>query len=249
MIFNVEKENWRKIGVYCITNSVNGKIYIGSTTTNFRHRFLQYKSGFLRELDNQPLLYRAFRKYGFDNFLFEILCVTSKEDSLIMEQFYIDKGTDYNMCMIAGSLSGLLHSSNSKTRTIIRGNHHCAIKVDMYSLKGEFIKSFDCLSDAQVEIGIKSKSNISQCCKGKVFSAGGYRWSHKGIDLPKRLKREAGTCKIVLKKDSFYKEFHSQKDASEFLKSIGFKSVNQGRINRSISKTKEKVYGYTVIKL
>ena len=65
MVFKVEKEHWRKIGVYCITNNINNKIYIGSTTTNFRHRFLQYRSGFIRKLDNQPILYRAFNKYGF----------------------------------------------------------------------------------------------------------------------------------------------------------------------------------------
>lgn len=43
MIFNVKEEDCRKIGVYSITNNINNKLYVGSTTTNFKHRYLQYK--------------------------------------------------------------------------------------------------------------------------------------------------------------------------------------------------------------
>ena len=247
MEFNVEKEDWRKIGVYCITNKINNKFYIGSTTTNFRHRYLQYKSGFLRKLDNQPILYRAFRKYGFENFSFVIMCVTSKENALLMEQFYIDKGTDYNSCLIAGSLQGYIHPPTSKTRTVIKGDHHCAVKVDMYSLKGEFIKSFDSVKEGAEEAKIKSKTNITQCCEGQVFSAGGFRWTKKGQVLNSRPNR-LGKCKVALRKGDFYKEFDSQKEAGFYLISLGFKA-NQGRITRSINKTSEKVYGYTIIKL
>lgn len=248
MVFKVEKENWRKIGVYCITNKVNNKIYIGSTTTNFRHRFLQYCSGFRRKLDNQPVLYRAFRKYGFENFKFELLCLCGKEDTLVMEQFYIDKGVDYNSCLVAGSLYGLKHNADSKTRTIIKGKHHCAVKVDMYSLKGEFIKTFDSIIEAQEYSGVKSKGNITECCKGAVFSAGGFRWAIKNQTLKDRVKRELGTIKVALFKVDFYKEFHSQSECSTYLKSIGNTKCNQGLVHRAL-KMGIKIYKFNIKKL
>lgn len=179
MIFNIKEENWRKIGVYCITNLVNNKIYIGSTTTNFRHRYLQYKSGFLRKLDNQPVLYKAFRKYGFENFSFNIVCITSKEEAIVMEQFYIDKGVDYNSCLIAGSLQGLKHSLDSKTRTVTGAFHHSAKKIYQFDLNGNFVKEWGSVIDALKSLN-KTKtgsSHITQCCIGNTVSAFGYKWS------------------------------------------------------------------------
>lgn len=179
MEFKVDANNWRKIGVYSITNTINGKIYIGSTTTNFRHRYLQYKSGFLRKLDNQPVLYRAFRKHGFENFTFEVLCITDRENTLEMEQFYINKGTDYNSCLVAGSLSGFKHSKTSKTRTIIGGLHHCAKPVYQFTKDGIFIKKHLSIVDALKSLNKSKKgsSHITQSCVGNSISAFGYRWS------------------------------------------------------------------------
>lgn len=164
-----------------------------------------------------------------------------------MEQFYIDKGSDYNACLIAGSLLGLKHSENSKTKTIIKGAHHCAVKINKYDKKGNFIKTYTSIIEACEANNIKSKSNIVQCCKGKVFSSGGFRWSYKNKPLIKRASR-VGKFKIALKKENFYKEFNSQSDAANYLVSLGFKA-NQGRISRSLNKSKEKVYGYEVIKI
>jgi group I intron endonuclease len=248
MIFKVENDNWRKIGVYSITNNINNKIYIGSTTSNFRHRYIQYCSAVKKELNTQPVLHRAFKKYGFENFTFEIVCICNQENVLLMEQFYINKGTDYNSCLIAGSLQGYKHPEDSKTRTIIKGNHHCAIKINMYSLNNEFIKDFTSITEAQDYTNIKSKSNISQCCKGKVFSAGGYRWSYANEPLKDRRKREFGTVKVALLKDDFYKEFHSQVECCEYLKSIGNTNCNQGLINRAL-KNNIKVYNFNIKKI
>jgi group I intron endonuclease len=244
MIFDVALEDYRKIGVYCITNNINNKIYIGSTTTSFRHRYLQYVSSFKRKLHNQPVLHRAFIKHGFENFTFSIKCICLKEDCIKTEQTYINAGVDYNSCLVAGSLEGFKHSSDSKTKTIIKGEHHSAKKVDMYSIEGVFIKTFDSILEATEENKVKSKSNIIQCCKGKVYSAGGYRWTYHNEPLVNRNKREGGKIKIFLTKGEFYQEFNSQVEAADYIKSLNFK-CNQARIQRA-SKSNEKVYGFTI---
>ena len=245
MIFKVENNNWRKIGVYCITNIINNKIYIGSTTTNFRHRYLQYCSGFKKELNNQPILYRAFRKYGFENFIFEIVCITTIENSLIMEQFYIDKGTDYNSCLIAGSLQGLKHSINSKTRTIKGGLHHCAKPIYQFTLDGEFIKKHESLIDAIKEIGKtkKGSSHLTQACIGKTYSAFGYRWSFDEALIVR--DNRLGKHKIQITKDNFVKIFISHNEVVEYFNSIGYLKVKQGSISNAI-RLNNKLYNYKI---
>lgn len=57
--------------IYKITNKINGKCYIGQTT-DYKRRFQEHKScGY--ENENNKLLYYAFRKYGIENFNFEVI--------------------------------------------------------------------------------------------------------------------------------------------------------------------------------
>jgi hypothetical protein len=164
-----------------------------------------------------------------------------------MEQFYIDKGTDYNSCLIAGSLLGFKHSETSRTRTIIGGLHHSAVKVDKYSIEGVFVQSYDSVTDACIDNGIISKSNIIQCCKGKVFSAGNFRWSFQGIKLIKRPNR-LGKHRIKISKDNFSKEFNSHGEAVKYFNSIGFDKVKKGAISNAV-RLNNKLYNYKIEKI
>lgn len=59
--------------VYLITNLINGKQYVGITTTTFRKRVAVYKS-MSKHLPNKPTrIVKALAKYGFENFQFEVL--------------------------------------------------------------------------------------------------------------------------------------------------------------------------------
>ena len=48
-------------------------------------------------------------------------------------------------------------------------------KIDMYTISGDYIRSFSSAKEAEVELGI-SHSHISQCCNEKRRSTGGYCW-------------------------------------------------------------------------
>ena len=57
--------------IYKITNKINGKCYIGQTT-DYKRRFQEHKScGYGNE--NNKLLYYDFKKYGIENFDFEVI--------------------------------------------------------------------------------------------------------------------------------------------------------------------------------
>ena len=85
-------------GIYKITNQVNGKIYIGKTNNSDRrwndHKRLSSTPGH-KEYDK--ILYKAMRKYGIENFTFEMIELL--EDYSISgerEKYWISKYNSYN---------------------------------------------------------------------------------------------------------------------------------------------------------
>lgn len=59
--------------IYKITNRINEKVYIGQTSLTLNHRLQQHiKDSKRKNIKNRPL-YKAFRKYGYENFDIEIV--------------------------------------------------------------------------------------------------------------------------------------------------------------------------------
>lgn len=79
------------IGIYKIENLVNGKVYIGQAQ-DIEKRWKSHKSHM--NTSNQ-VLYLAMRKYGFENFSFEILIECEEELLDLMEIYYIKKYNSY----------------------------------------------------------------------------------------------------------------------------------------------------------
>lgn len=76
--------------IYKITNTINGKIYIGQTTKTLEER-LKYHKRDSQRLDT--FFYRAIKKYGWENFKAEIIddSANTKEELDALEQYYIKK--------------------------------------------------------------------------------------------------------------------------------------------------------------
>ena len=52
-------------------------------------------------------------------------------------------------------------------------------KVNQYDLNGNFIKTWNCITEFYKEKGVSIKSStISMCCKGKRKTAYGYKWKY-----------------------------------------------------------------------
>lgn len=78
-------------GIYKITNLVNGKVYIG-LSKHILTRWIEHKSHY-KTIDS--VLYCAMRKYGLDNFSFEILEECNSEELSEREKFYIQQYRSY----------------------------------------------------------------------------------------------------------------------------------------------------------
>jgi group I intron endonuclease len=74
--------------IYKATNKINNKVYIGQTTLTLEERKKYHKSAYKT---HDYYFYRAIRKYGWDNFEWEVLDESAKtEDELdYLEEYYI----------------------------------------------------------------------------------------------------------------------------------------------------------------
>lgn len=84
-------------GIYAIRNTVNGKIYIGSSK-NIENRWVQHCSDLdCRKHHNRHLQY-AWAKYGRESFSFEILEEVNVDWIVRREQYYLDTlNPEYNL--------------------------------------------------------------------------------------------------------------------------------------------------------
>lgn len=163
--------------IYCITNNINGKRYIGQTMRTIEDRYSDHirKSRYNR--DNQ-YLYSAMNKYGKDNFSvceIEKIIETDKEslnDKLNeREIFYIDyfktrKPNGYNM-----TRGGILLPNTFERKPVCN-----------YDIERNFVMEFESISEASRYYNV-SQSDITHCCnREKLNIVGGFIWRFKGDD-------------------------------------------------------------------
>ena len=89
------------IGIYKITNKINGKTYIGQSVDVSRRRQEHFKP-YRREksLERTRPLYKDIAKYGKENFSFEVIKECPKSELDKWENYYLskqDKNKSYNI--------------------------------------------------------------------------------------------------------------------------------------------------------
>lgn len=79
------------IGIYKITNKLNGKSYIGQSTDIER----RWREHHYRYWNNDNVIYMAFRKYGIENFDFSIIEECSTQELNLREEYWINYYDSY----------------------------------------------------------------------------------------------------------------------------------------------------------
>jgi group I intron endonuclease len=151
-------------GIYKITNIINGNCYIGQSV-NIENRWKEH----IRTITNKKRhnynfhIYKSFRKYGTNNFNFEILeLVPNKEDLTVKEQYYYDMyQPEYSLMEPKDCVSNL-----RKVKV------H---KIDLKTL--EILETYDSITEASIKNNI-SHAHISSTCKGKRAKCAGFYWCY-----------------------------------------------------------------------
>ena len=112
--------NKNKAGVYKWTNTQTGDFYVGSST-NLSRRLLYYLNyKYMIKYEYKSIIYFALLKYGYKNFILEILEYSNKKDTTTREQHYIDTyKPKYNILNFAASSLGFKHSELTKLQMSI----------------------------------------------------------------------------------------------------------------------------------
>lgn len=195
--------------IYKITNKINNKIYIGQTI-NFKQRMKTHTSNIKR---NSLPIDVAIKKYGKENFIFEILEETDEQEKAdILERHYIklydcklNNNKGYNL------LDGGRKQQGSWNRK----------KINMYDLSGKYIKTYECARMIYEEFPQYKEGRIKITCLKKVkYKDKFFRYYEGNIDDLK-IKKETLLNKHSKKvyqydlEGNFINCYNSLKEASE----------------------------------
>lgn len=103
------------MGIYKITNMINGKCYVGASC-DIKRRFMEHRTP--RNCAKKTRLAKAIRKYGLENFSFEILQECELASLAGLEVFWIDRlKPEYNVNL--GGLGNLGYRTTDETRALL----------------------------------------------------------------------------------------------------------------------------------
>lgn len=190
-------------GIYKIENLVNGKIYIGQSV-QIEKRFQKH----LRAKDNF-LIHKALRKYGKENFTFQIIEECEQQDLDNKEIYWINYYNSlmplgYNM--VDGGSSGIGYSKGKV--------------VEQYDLNGQLINVYASANQASRETNIDHWS-ICACCRGEYNQSGGFQWKYQEdtkIINPLNVRTDFTVLQLDKNTNEILQEFKSLKEASEITK-------------------------------
>lgn len=221
------------IGIYKITNKINNKVYIGQSK-QVEHRLREHQLRPFRgdEKTNKEYnkyLYKAIRKYGLENFSFDILEECLEEELADKESYYINLFHSNEEQFGYNNTDGYEYSSYG-----MKGSHHPNSKLtekDVY-----YIRECYNLHKDKNEVYEEFKDRINKTGFHKIWNNATWknihqdvyteenrqyylykRNSHPGSTNPKAILKEEDVYNIRLRK----KNGEQRKDVYEDYKHTG----------------------------
>lgn len=159
--------------IYCITNLINSKRYIGQTNFSIEERFKEHIADSKKDRCKNRPLYSAFNKYGIENFIIEQIEEVDSEKLNEKEIFWIKEyhsygsfgynatsGGDghtlydhkeilelYNLGYSVSQISDKIGCDRSVILKVLKANglksRGSSKMIDQFDLAGNFIQTFD----------------------------------------------------------------------------------------------------------
>ena len=220
--------------IYKITNTKNGKVYIGQTTRTLRLRWEQH----IRNAKNGGMskFYKAIRKYGPESFKVETLCTAySKEELNDLEIYFIHK---YNSIEKGYNMIDARYTNVMDFPDVKEKHKRKMTSPEIRKRISEGMKKYR----AEHPFTDEHRRKLSEKAKQRVYPKNEYKIktvSNRRIRVKGGDTRSIG-CYCILE-DGTRKDFHSYRDAWMWWKTVDnpFKSdaecVFQRKIKQSIS--------------
>jgi group I intron endonuclease len=191
----IKEEDYNKSGIYQIKNIMNNKIYIGSAY-NLYNRFRVHKSTLKNGKHDNGHLQNSYFKYGYNNFLFEVIEVCDIENIYEKEQNYIIKNF--------GKMCYNINIDTTPSKFLAKWNENRKKKfilIDANNIQYEFF-------------GYREASNIIGCTIGAVCQIVNKKsLSCKGWRLPENINYD-------------YKNYRKKKGKGAKIHNVKFLSPN-----------------------
>lgn len=173
--------------IYIATNKVNGKQYIGLTKRSLKKRMLEHIRKAINYSDIKQYglgfpFYNAIRKYGQDNFDWEIIdefpdVVLTFAEKKYIKMFNTKIPNGYNSTDGGEGTSGRFVSEKEIDKRKKSAKDRAISVVCL-----ETGKEYFSLNDAWKDTGI-NKTSIKKCCDGTLVSTHGTHWKYSNSNI------------------------------------------------------------------
>lgn len=116
-MIGTKTQDMNAIGIYVLT-SPSGRQYVGKTEFSFRSRIEKYRNC---NCKTQKKLYNAIKKYGWENFTYELYEIPNDPELISMMEIEMIELLDtynngYNLTIGGEGMSGYKHTDESKAK-------------------------------------------------------------------------------------------------------------------------------------
>lgn len=202
--------------IYKVTNKINGKIYIGKT-----YDFEKRKREHILDKNCDIPFHRALKKYGLENFEWEIIDSANSNEEIIRKEIYWIKAL--NTCVNFKDSNGYNITLGGEGGT--SWNSRAVVQ---FNLDGSYVNEYVSCAHASIETGV-ARHGINDAANGKAQFAGKYLWKYKD-------EWNGNNIEPYVKKASVRKVSIMQIDLNGFVVNI-FDSVTQASKFTGISRT------------
>lgn len=245
----LDNNNQNFIGyIYCITNEINNKKYIGQTIQDYKKRWYRHIYDLNKNMHMNKHLQNAWNEYGEENFKFEVLDViegNSEENLRILinekEKFYINKwnllDNKYGYNMAEGGNDGNVFARKTEEEMIEIG------KKKSESMKGKNVGKFPSdearLKMSEAKLGEKNpnygkewtderKQKSSEKKKGKKFTT----------EHIENLSKSHSKASVLCIELNIIK--HGCNEMARYLKENGYPTINASAIGKVCNKIRKQ---------
>lgn len=196
--------NIKQCGIYCIRNTVNGKIYIGSSKNAYHRVKSQHFDRLQSNRHTNPHLQSAWNQHGKKSFEYFLIEECRSDILIVREQWYLDNTLcldnqyGYNINVLAErtvltpeqckkiSKNKMGHSVSQACREKLRkymlgrrtGTNHATYgkyPIYQYTKDGRHVGTFNSLKEASDSTNIGIYA-IKQCYLGRLKTGGKFIW-------------------------------------------------------------------------